>query len=257
MSLFAFKISLSDSPVTWQIGFQDPATPVMEGIINLHHEIMGYLIFILIFVVYMLARTVMLFPETNISVGQLPHSTTLEIVWTVIPFYILVLIAIPSFALLYSLDEIPTPQLTITVVGRQWYWTYEYPDHEKTLIFDSYMVPEDELKIGQHRLLEVDNRIVLPTETHIRLLITAGDVIHSWAVPSLGIKMDAIPGRLNQVFLYIKREGVFYGQCSELCGVNHAFMPIVVEALSPLHFNTWFSHRYYEEFGELPKRKQF
>lgn len=164
------------------------------------------------------------------------HGTTLEIVWTLIPALVLVVIAVPSFALLYSVDEIVDPALTVKVIGHQWYWSYEYSDYEKedgsSIAFDSYMLPDDERQVGQLRLLEVDNRIALPVDTHVRLIITAADVLHCWTVPSFGVKRDACPGRLNQASVYVKRPGVFYGQCSEICGVNHAFMPIAVEAMS-------------------------
>ena len=161
------------------------------------------------------------------------------------PSLILVLIAVPSFALLYSLDEVVDPAVTIKAIGHQWYWSYEYSDYsqesDQSIAFDSYMVPEDDLELGQLRLLDVDNRLVVPANTHIRVIITAADVLHSWAVPSLGVKCDAVPGRLNQIPLFIKREGVFYGQCSELCGANHAFMPIVVEAVSLEDYISWVS----------------
>ena len=157
------------------------------------------------------------------------------------------LIAIPSFALLYSLDEVVDPAVTVKAIGHQWYWSYEYSDYsqadDQSITFDSYMIPDDDLELGQLRLLEVDNRVVVPVNTHIRVVITAADVLHSWAVPSLGIKCDAVPGRLNQIPLFIKREGVFYGQCSELCGVNHAFMPIVVEAVSLENYISWVSNK--------------
>jgi cytochrome c oxidase subunit 2 len=156
-------------------------------------------------------------------------------------------IAVPSFALLYSMDEVIDPAITIKVIGHQWYWSYEYSDYNTedgdTIEFDSYMVQEDDLEIGQLRLLEVDNRVVVPTNTHIRVLITSGDVIHAWAVPSLGVKADALPGRLNQAQMFIKREGVFHGQCSELCGANHGFMPIVVEAVSLQDYVSWVSSK--------------
>jgi cytochrome c oxidase subunit 2 len=155
------------------------------------------------------------------------------------------LIAVPSFALLYSLEEVIDPAITLKVIGHQWYWSYEYSDYTnasgESLEFDSYMVPTDELEAGQLRLLEVDNRVVLPTQTHIRLLVTASDVLHAWCVPSFGVKLDCVPGRLNQVGLYIQREGTFYGQCSEICGVNHGFMPIVVEAVSLPKYIDWVS----------------
>jgi cytochrome c oxidase subunit 2 len=173
------------------------------------------------------------------------HSNVLEIVWTIIPAVILLLIAIPSFTLLYSLDELSNPVITLKVVGHQWYWSYEYSDHlvstneSMNINFDSYMVQNNDLSFGALRLLEVDNRIVLPVKTHIRLLVSSSDVLHSWAIPSFGIKIDACPGRLSQGSLFIKREGVYYGQCSEICGINHGFMPIVIKAISPQKFISW------------------
>jgi cytochrome c oxidase subunit 2 len=236
-----------DAAEPWQLGFQDAATPMMQGIIDLHHDIFFFLIIILIFVVWMLVRTLWYFQSPR-NPERIVHGTTIEIIWTIFPSIILMFIAIPSFALLYSMDEVVDPAITIKAIGHQWYWTYEFSDYnttdEQSLAFDSYMVPEDDLQLGQLRLLEVDNRVVVPANTHLRMLITSADVLHSWAVPSLGIKCDAIPGRLNQVSLFIKREGVFYGQCSELCGTNHAFMPIVVEAVSLEDYISWVSSKY-------------
>lgn len=236
---------LLDSSSAWQINFQDAATPVMEGIINLHHDLMFFITFILFFVLVVLIRTLYFFnsSSSNASIGKnVVHGTVIEIIWTVLPSVILIIVALPSFALLYSIDEIIDPALTIKAVGHQWYWSYEYSDFESqlgTVNFDSYMIPEDELEIGELRLLEVDNRIVLPVTTHIRILITAADVLHSWAIPSLGIKLDACPGRLNQTSLFVLRSGVFYGQCSEICGASHANMPIVVEAVSLSKYVSW------------------
>jgi cytochrome c oxidase subunit 2 len=234
----------ADAPENWQVGFQDPATPVMQGLIDLHHDLLFFIIVILIFVIWMGTRTLYHFHHTKNPIPEkIIHGTTIEIAWTVAPSLILVFIAIPSFALLYSLDEVVDPALTIKAIGHQWYWSYEYSDYNQTadrsIVFDSYMIPEDDLELGQLRLLEVDNRVVVPVNTHIRMIITAADVLHSWAVPSLGVKCDAIPGRLNQVPMFIKREGIFYGQCSELCGTNHAFMPIVVEAVSLENYIAW------------------
>lgn len=179
------------------------------------------------------------------------HDYLLEIIWTMIPSVILILIAIPSFSLLYAMDEVVSPSLTLKVIGHQWYWAYEYSDYylnnileeNEGLVFDSYMVPEDELELGDLRLLKVDNSVVLPINTHIRVIVTAGDVLHSWALPSLGVKIDAVPGRLNQTSMFIKRKGVFYGQCSEICGVNHGFMPIVIEALPLDEYISWISNK--------------
>lgn len=242
-------VFLLDSSSPWQMGFQDAGSPVMEGIINLHHDLMFFITFILFFVLVVMARTLYFFNSnsSNAGAGQnVVHGTVIEIIWTVLPSVILIIVALPSFALLYSIDEIIDPALTIKCIGHQWYWSYEYSDFEAqlgTINFDSYMIPEDELEIGELRLLEVDNRVVLPVNTHIRVLITAADVLHSWAVPSLGIKLDACPGRLNQTSVFILREGVFFGQCSEICGAGHANMPIVLEAVSLNKYITWLSEK--------------
>jgi cytochrome c oxidase subunit 2 len=180
------------------------------------------------------------------------HSSLLEIIWTILPAVILILIAVPSFALLYSLDEILDPQITLKIVGHQWYWSYEYSDYLTTQSdegfgFDSYLLSADDLTPGAFRLLEVDNRVILPVNTHIRLLVSAADVLHSWAVPSFGIKVDACPGRLSQASLFLKREGVFYGQCSEICGINHGFMPIVVKSVSISEYLAWLSVKLLDE----------
>jgi cytochrome c oxidase subunit 2 len=248
LSLFFFSsnIALNDASSPWQLGFQDPATPIMEGIINFHNHIMFFLVVIGFFVMWLLGRCLMLYSEdTNSEVDNFTHSTTLEIVWTVVPAIILMVIAVPSFALLYSMDEMLDPSITLKVVGHQWYWSYEYSDYNhlteenEGLNFDSYMIAEEDLVLGSFRLLEVDNRVVLPVNTHVRVLVTAADVLHSWAIPSFGVKVDACPGRLNQTSLFIKRPGVFYGQCSEICGTNHGFMPIAIEAVSLEDYTTW------------------
>lgn len=241
-----------DSAEPWQFGFQDAASPVMEGIINLHHDLFFFLILVLVFVMWMLSRILLNFGSTKSTTPSgIVHGTTIEIIWTITPSIILIIVAIPSFALLYSIDEVlDGVGITIKAIGHQWYWSYEYFDYvnpasssEGAIAFDSYMIPEDLLEVGQFRLLEVDNRIVLPVKTHVRLLITAADVLHSWAVPSLGIKVDAVPGRLNQTGTFVTREGVFYGQCSEICGVNHGFMPIVVEAVPLNKYVSWVAEK--------------
>jgi cytochrome c oxidase subunit 2 len=251
--LFCFPVvGHLDAPEAWQMGFQDPATPVMQGIIDLHHDICFFMVVILVFVLWMLVRTLYHFQQGKNPVPEkIIHGTTIEIAWTVAPSLVLVLIAIPSFALLYSMDEVVDPAVTVKAIGHQWYWSYEYSDYntsdEPSIAFDSYLIPEDDLEPGQLRLLEVDNRVVVPVNTHIRMIITSADVLHSWAVPSLGVKCDAVPGRLNQTPIFIKREGVFYGQCSELCGANHGFMPIVVEAVSLENYVNWISNKLQEE----------
>ena len=238
------QIIFCDYAYPMQISFQDPATPVMEGIIALHHDLLFLLTIIGVAVGWILCKTTYLFYyKRNTIPSQITHNTAIEIVWTVTPSLILMVIAIPSFALLYSIDEVIDPSVTLKVIGQQWYWSYEYSDFtnklNKVIQFDSYMISQDDLKSGQLRLLEVDNRVVLPTKTHVRILITSGDVLHSFAIPSLGVKTDACPGRLNQVSLFIKREGVYFGQCSELCGVNHGFMPIVIESVSIEKYIKW------------------
>lgn len=257
---FFFKTSLitfCDAAEPWQFGIQDPATPAIEGMIYFHNYLMLFLIFIGVTVFWLLGKIIISFnKQSNPIPLKFTHSSLLEIIWTILPALILVVIAVPSFALLYSLDELIDPELTLKVVGHQWYWSYEYSDHQyigsdNNINFDSYMVSTPSLSKGVFRLLEVDNRVVLPIQTHIRLLVTASDVLHCWAIPSFGIKVDACPGRLSQASLFLKREGVYYGQCSEICGVNHAFMPIVVKGVSTDLFENWlFSNKVWGTFGK-------
>nr|YP_010620008.1 cytochrome c oxidase subunit 2 [Symphyocladiella dendroidea]WAX04021.1 cytochrome c oxidase subunit 2 [Symphyocladiella dendroidea] len=240
---------LCDSPEPWQLGFQDSATPIMEGIINLHHDLMFFICVISIFVTWMLIRTLWLFENSQNQISSnVTHGILIEIIWTTTPALILIIIAIPSFSLLYAMDEIVSPTITIKALGHQWYWSYEYSDYidenYESINFDSYMIPEEDLLKGQLRLLEVDNRMVVPIQTHIRIIVSAADVLHSWAIPSLGIKCDAIPGRLNQASLFIKREGLYYGQCSEICGINHGFMPIVIEATNLKNYINWLASKF-------------
>lgn len=234
---------LLDAPVRWQLNFQTPATEIMEKIVDLHHDIMFFLLLIVVFVSWMLIQLISLYNKNNCDTLRtaFSHHTLLEKIWTYVPAIILVLIAAPSFSLLYSIDALVEPKITIKVIGHQWYWSYETTNMltAEEVNFDSYMVAEDELKLGGLRLLEVDNRLSLPVRINIRLIITAVDVLHSWTVPAFGLKMDAVPGRLNQASLHINRPGVYYGQCSELCGVNHSFMPIVVNAVSVEEYVAW------------------
>jgi cytochrome c oxidase subunit 2 len=240
-----FNFAFLDAPTPWQIGFQDPATPIIIGIIHFHNHLIFFLVVIGTFVFWLLYKALVLFKEDqNREASKFSHSTPLEVVWTITPALLLLLIAGPSFALLYSIDEVIAPHMSLKVIGHQWYWSYEYSDYVEStsgesIKFDSYIVSEDDLSLGGLRLLEVDHRVKLPVNVHIRVLVSAADVLHSWAVPSLGIKIDACPGRLNQVSLFLIRKGVFYGQCSEICGVNHAFMPIVVESLSEAQYLDW------------------
>jgi len=244
-----YNKAFMDAAENWQLGFQDPATSIAAAIQDLHNDILFFIVSILVFVVWMLFRTLWNFRESvNPVPSKIIHGTTIEIIWTLTPSLILLIIAAPSLSLLYAIDEIHQATLTLKAIGHQWYWSYEYNDYDlddvnQKVQFDSYMLQEDDLEEGQLRLLEVDNRIILPIQTHVRLLLTSADVLHSWAVPSLGVKCDAVPGRLNQVGLFIKREGVFFGQCSELCGVNHGFMPIVVEAVDTKNYLLWLQEK--------------
>nr|BAN83584.1 cytochrome c oxidase subunit II [Icichthys lockingtoni] len=219
-----------------QLGFQDAASPLMEELLHFHDHALMIIFLISVMVLYIIVLMI----STKLTDTYILDSQEIEIIWTVLPAMILILIALPSLRILYLMDEINDPHLTIKAVGHQWYWSYEYTDYED-LGFDSYMIPTQDLTPGQFRLLEADHRMVIPVESPIRILISAEDVLHSWAVPSLGVKMDAVPGRLNQVTFIAARSGVFYGQCSEICGANHSFMPIVVEAVPLAHFESWSS----------------
>lgn len=234
-----------DAAEPWQIGFQDGASPTFEGITELHNAIFFYLVLIFIGVVWVIGSIVINYSSTSnpISHKYSNHGTLIELVWTITPALILIAIAFPSFKLLYLMDDVISPAMTIKAVGHQWYWSYEYSDFVnedgESIEFDSYMIPDSDLEDGQLRLLDVDNRVVLPVDTHVRFVVTGADVIHDFAVPSLGLKIDATPGRLNQVSVITEREGVYYGQCSELCGVYHGFMPIAVEAVSLDKYLSW------------------
>nr|YP_636974.1 cytochrome c oxidase subunit II [Aspasma minima]BAC23790.1 cytochrome c oxidase subunit II [Aspasma minima] len=219
-----------------QLGFSDAVSPVMEELLHFHDHVLMIVFAISTFVFYIITVTVTAKTTNKFIVD----SQEIEIIWTLLPAIILVLIALPSLRILYLMDEVNDPHLTIKAVGHQWYWSYEYTDFQD-LTFDSYMIPTQDLNPGQFRLLETDLRMVVPTEAPIRMLVSAEDVLHSWAVPSLGVKMDAVPGRLNQIAFITSRPGVFYGQCSEICGANHSFMPIVVEAIQLKHFEDWTS----------------
>nr|YP_010461269.1 cytochrome c oxidase subunit II [Heterocyathus sulcatus]UUF92200.1 cytochrome c oxidase subunit II [Heterocyathus sulcatus] len=225
-----------DKAEAWSLGFQDVADPVVEEIVFFHDRVMFLLVIIVTVVLWLIGEAL----KNKFYDRFLVDGTFLEIIWTIIPAVILVFIALPSLKLLYLMDEVVSSALTVKVIGHQWYWSYEYSDYEgETLGFDSYMVPSSDLTQGENRLLEVDNKLVLPILTHTRFLVTGADVLHSFAVPSLGLKIDAVPGRLNQTGVFIKRPGVFFGQCSEICGANHSFMPIVIKGVwveEYLHF---------------------
>uniref|UniRef100_UPI0030FE78F9 cytochrome c oxidase subunit II n=1 Tax=Chloroscombrus chrysurus TaxID=173329 RepID=UPI0030FE78F9 len=217
-----------------QIGFQDAASPLMEELLHFHDHALMIVFLISTLVLYIIIAMV----TAKFTDKLILDSQEIEIIWTILPAVILILIALPSLRILYLMDEINNPQLTVKAIGHQWYWSYEYTDY-KDLGFDSYMLPTQDLTPGQFRLLEADHRMVIPTGAPVRALISAEDVLHSWAVPALGVKVDAVPGRLNQATFTANRPGVYYGQCSEICGANHSFMPIVVEAVPLKHFESW------------------
>jgi heme/copper-type cytochrome/quinol oxidase subunit 2/uncharacterized membrane protein len=241
----AFNSLRNDTPRPWGIYFQDSASPQMEGLVELHNNILFYLVVILFGVGWLLLIIVKKFTNTEspISYKYLGHGTLIELIWTISPALVLILIAFPSFKLLYLMDEVIDPAMAILAEGHQWYWSYQYPDFlnsdDEFIEFDSYLIPESDLEDGTLRMLEVDNRLILPEHTHIRIIITGADVIHSLACPALGLKCDAYPGRLNQTSVIISREGTFYGQCSEICGILHSSMPVVIESVSIEKFVSW------------------
>ncbi len=229
----------ADRPRPWQMGFQDSASPIMTQINDFHNVMLVIIAFIVLFVLALMFYVMVRFRAgRNPTPSKVTHNTVIEVLWTAVPVIVLVIIAIPSFKLLYAQKVIPEAEMTIKAIGQQWYWTYEYPDHGD-VTFDALMIADEDLEDGQLRLLETDSRVVLPVATNIRILVTAGDVLHAWAVPAFGVKIDAVPGRINETWVHIEREGVYYGQCSELCGIRHGFMPITVEAVSKEAFAEW------------------
>lgn len=231
--------ALAAQPEPWQMGLQPPGSPLMERIASFHNLLLVIITVICVVVLALLLYVARAFRASRQKTpSRRTHNTLLEVVWTAVPVLILVIIAIPSFRLLYYADVIPPSDMTIKAIGRQWYWSYEYPDHDN-FTFDAFMIPDDDLEPGMLRLLETDNRLVVPTNTNIKIQVTASDVLHSWAMPSMGVKIDAVPGRLNETWINVTEPGVYYGQCSEICGVMHGFMPITIEAVPPDAFAVW------------------
>jgi cytochrome c oxidase subunit II len=231
--------AVADEPHPWQMGLQEAASPVKHAMDSFHSLLTVIITLIVIFVAALLAYCAIRFnAKRNPVPSKTAHHTLLEVAWTVLPVIILIVVAVPSFKLLYLAERVPQADMTIKVTGRQWYWDYEYPD-QGNIAFSSYIIQEADLKPGQRRLLEVDNRVVVPVNATVRLLVTAGDVIHSWAIPAFGVKKDGMPGRINETWFKAEREGVYYGQCSEICGTNHGFMPIAVEVVSKEKFDAW------------------
>jgi cytochrome c oxidase subunit 2 len=225
-------------PSPWQLGPQQAASPVMEDIVWFHHFLLWLIVIISVFVLVLLIYVMIRFnARRNPTPSRTTHNTLIEVIWTVVPVMILVAIAVPSFRLLFLQLDVPKADLTVKATGKQWFWTYSYPDAK--IEFDSLMVQAKDLKANQPRLLSVDNELVVPVNKVVRVLTTGADVIHAFAVPSFGIKIDAIPGRINETWFKAEKEGMYYGQCSELCGKDHAFMPIAVKVVSDQEFAAW------------------
>jgi cytochrome c oxidase subunit 2 len=239
-------------PSPWQIGMQEPASPVMVDITNFHNFLLWLTTAIAGFILVLLLIVIVRFnARANPTPSRTTHNTPLEVMWTIVPVVILATIAVPSFRLLFLQLEVPKPDLTVKVTGKQWFWTYAYPDNGN-FQFDSLMVADKDLKPGQLRLLAVDNEMVVPVNKVVHVLVTGADVIHSFNVPSFGIRIDAIPGRINDTWFKATKEGVFYGQCSELCGKNHSFMPIAVHVVSESDFNAWLAKAKQEYAADEP-----
>ena len=230
---------IANEPVDWQLGFQKSASESMSDIVWFHdYMLLPIITAITVFVLFLLAYACIRFRASKNPVASTTsHNTTIEVIWTLVPCLILIVMAVPSFKVLYSQDEIPKADVTIKAIGYQWYWGYEYPD--ENIVFDSYMIEDKDLKEGQPRLLAVDNEVVVPVNKVVKVMITANDVLHAWALPSFGVKRDAVPGRINETWFKADRTGTFYGQCSELCGIKHAFMPITVNVVSEDDYNKW------------------
>ena len=242
LTLTTFFISfeaIANQPKDWQLGFQEAASESMRDIISFHDNLLlPIIVAISAFVLFLMLYVCVKFrASANPNPSKRTHNVAVEVLWTLIPCLILIVIAVPSFKILYKQDAIPKADLTIKAIGYQWYWGYEYPD--ENIIFDSYMVEDKDLKANQPRLLAVDNEVVVPVNKVVKVLITANDVLHAWALPSFGVKRDAVPGRINETWFKAEKTGTYYGQCSELCGIKHAFMPITVKVVSEEEYQEW------------------
>ena len=239
LAILSSAEALANQPKNWQLGFQESASETMRDIVSFHNNLLlPIIVAISVFVLFLMVYACFRFRASrNPNPSTRTHNVAIEVLWTLIPCLILIVIAVPSFKNLYSQDRIPKADVTIKAVGYQWYWGYEYPD--ENIIFDSYMLEDKDLKAGQPRLLAVDNVVVVPVNKVVKVLITANDVLHAWALPSFGVKRDAVPGRINETWFKAERVGTFYGQCSELCGIKHAFMPIEVRVVSEEDYQEW------------------
>lgn len=242
------------APVPWQLNLQDAASPVKEQVHDFHNMLLLIITAISVFVLSLLLFVILRFNEkANPEPSKTSHNTLIEVIWTAVPVMILIVIVVPSFSLLYYMDRTPDADLTIKTTGYQWYWTYEYPDYEG-IEFTSIMLQDDELGPNDPRLLATDNDVVVPVGANVRLLVTAADVLHAWAMPALGVKKDAVTGRLNETWFRVDKPGMYYGQCSEICGEGHGFMPISLRAVSQEEFDAWTELKIAEARGEQPRR---
>ena len=240
LSIFMTTKVMADGISEWQLGFQQPASQVMQNVFDLHNFVLIMMTAITVFVLVLLIYVSFRFrKKANPNPSKRTHNVLVEVIWTLVQCLILIVMAVPSFKVLYSQDTIPKADVTIKAIGYQWYWGYEYPD--ENIIFDSYMIEEKDLKANQPRLLAVDNEVVVPVDKVVKVLITANDVLHAWALPSFGVKRDAVPGRINETWFKAEKVGTYYGQCSELCGIKHAFMPITVKVVSEEDYQEWLS----------------
>ena len=254
---FVAPNAFANQPKDWQLGFQEAASSTMRDIVNFHDKLLlPIIIAISVFVLFLMVYACIRFrASANPVPSERTHNVAVEVLWTLIPCLILIVMAVPSFKILYKQDTIPKADITVKAIGYQWYWGYEYPD--ENIIFDSYMIETKDLKENQPRLLAVDNEVVVPVNKVIKVLITANDVLHAWALPSFGVKRDAVPGRINETWFKAEKIGTYYGQCSELCGIKHAFMPITVRVVSEEDYKEWLSGAKIKFAKDIIKEDQF
>jgi len=257
LSYFVASSAFANQPKDWQLGFQEAASSSMREIVNFHDKLLlPIIIAISVFVLFLMVYACIRFRASrNPNPSTTTHNVAVEVLWTLIPCLILIVMAVPSFKILYKQDTIPKADVTVKAIGYQWYWGYEYPD--ENIIFDSYMIETKDLKKDQPRLLAVDNEVVVPVNKVVKVLITANDVLHAWALPSFGVKRDAVPGRINETWFKAEKVGTYYGQCSELCGIKHAFMPITVRVVSDEEFQEWLTGAKIKFAKEILEEDQF
>ena len=257
LSYFVAFNAYSNQPKDWQLGFQEAASSTMRDIVNFHDKLLlPIIIAISVFVLFLMVYACIRFRASrNPNPSKTTHNVAVEVLWTLIPCLILIVMAVPSFKILYKQDTIPKADVTVKAIGYQWYWGYEYPD--ENIIFDSYMIETKDLKENQPRLLAVDNEVVVPVNKVVKVLITANDVLHAWALPSFGVKRDAVPGRINETWFKAEKVGTYYGQCSELCGIKHAFMPITVRVVSEEEYAEWLRGAKIKFAKEIIEEDQF